>query len=95
MPDRGLLAPLSPHEEVTLRRVALGIVNPVDLPARDVERLKSLLLIEDNSAGLRLTPAGKKRYLALPNSAALDSGAPDEELAKMAEFISKARGKAT
>ena len=94
MPDRGLLAPLSPHEEVTLRRVALGIVNPVDLPARDVERLKSLLLIEE-CADLRLTPTGKKRYLALPNSAALDSGAPDEELAKMAEFISKARGKAT
>jgi hypothetical protein len=25
LPDRGLLAPLSPHEEVTLRRVAIGI----------------------------------------------------------------------
>jgi hypothetical protein len=66
----------------------------MDLPARDVERLKSLLLIEE-CADLRLTPTGKKRYLALPNSAALDSGARDEELAKMAEFISKARGKAT
>jgi hypothetical protein len=92
MPDRGLLAPLSPHEEVTLRRVALGIANPSDLPARDVERLKSLLLIEEFSAGLRLTPIGKKRYLALPNTAAFDSGAPDEGLAKMAEFISKAGG---
>jgi hypothetical protein len=51
-----------------------------------------LLLIEEFSAGLRLTPTGKKRYLALPNSAAIDSGAPDEGLAKMAEFISKARG---
>jgi hypothetical protein len=91
MPDRGLLAPLSPHEEVTLRRVALGIANPVDLPAKDVERLTSLLLIEEFSAGLRLTPIGKKRYLALPNSGAFDSGAPDKGLAKMAEFISKAR----
>jgi hypothetical protein len=63
--DRGLLAPLRPHEEVTVRRVALGIAKPVDLPARDVERLKSLLLIEDYSAGLRLTP-GKKRHLTLP-----------------------------
>ena len=35
MPDRGLLAPLSPHEEVTLRIVELA-----DLPARDVERLR-------------------------------------------------------
>ena len=68
MPDRGLLAPLSPHEGATLRRVALGIANPVDLPAKDVEHLKALLLIEDCRAGLRLTPVGKKRYLALPNS---------------------------
>ena len=42
MPDRGLLAPLSPHEEVTLRRVAIGIVKLADLPARDVERLSTL-----------------------------------------------------
>jgi hypothetical protein len=91
MPDRGLLAPLSPHEEVTLRRVALGIAQPADLPARDVERLKSLVLIEEHGAGLRLTPTGRKRYLALPNSAGLDAGASDEALAKMAEFISKAR----
>jgi hypothetical protein len=93
VPDRGLLAPLSPHEEVTLRRVALGIANPTDLPTRDVERLKSLFLIEECGAGLRLTPTGKKRYLALPNSSAVfDTDAPDEGLAKMAEFISKARG---
>ena len=93
MPDRGLLAPLSPDEEVTLRRVALGIANPVDLPVRDVGRLKSLLLIEDYPAGLRLTPAGKKRYLALPNSSAIfGTDAPDEALAQMAEFVTKARG---
>ena len=91
MPDRGLLAQLSPQEEVTLRRVALGIANPADLPPQHVERLKFLLLIEKFSAGLRLTPTGKKRYLALPNTAAFYSVAPDEGLAKMAEFISKAR----
>jgi hypothetical protein len=68
--------------------VDLGFANSVDLPARDVRRLKSLLLIEEFRAGLRVTPIGKKRYLALPNSAAFDSG---EGLAKMAEFISKAR----
>jgi hypothetical protein len=33
MPAGGLLAPLS-HEEVTLRRVALGIANQTDLPTR-------------------------------------------------------------
>jgi hypothetical protein len=36
----GLLAPLSPHEEVTLRRVAIGIAKLADLPAPDVARLK-------------------------------------------------------
>jgi hypothetical protein len=91
MPDRGLLAPLSPHEEVTLRRVALGVANPADLPKRDVERLKALMLVENYDAALRLTPVGKQRYLALPNSAALDAGVPNEGMAMMAEFISKAR----
>jgi len=89
MPDRGLLAPLSPHEEVTLRRVALGIASPTDLPTRDVERLKSLVLIEEYPAGLRLTPTGRKRYLALPNSAAFDSGAPDEGPAKIGRLLHK------
>jgi hypothetical protein len=37
MPDRGLFAPFSPNEEVTLRRVALGIAKPARLSARDVE----------------------------------------------------------
>jgi hypothetical protein len=92
MPDRGLLAPLSPHEEVTLRRVALGIAQPRELPAKDVERLKALVLVEEHGGGLRLTPVGKKRYLALPNSSVVfDADAPDEALAKMAEFIRKSR----
>jgi hypothetical protein len=91
--DRGLLAPLIPHEEVTLRRVALGIAQLLDLPAQDVERLKALLLVEEHGASLRLTPVGKKRYLALPNSCAIfDTDAPDEALAKMADFIRKSRG---
>jgi hypothetical protein len=64
MPERGLLAPLSPHEEVTLRRVALGIANPAELPTRDVERLTALMLVEEHEDALRLTPVGKQRYLA-------------------------------
>ena len=69
----------------------MGIANPTDLSARDVERLESLVLIEEDGAGLRLTPTGTKRYLVLPKSAGFDAGASDEALAKMAEFISKAR----
>jgi hypothetical protein len=71
--DRGLKAPLSPHEEVTLRRIALGIANPADLSVKDIERLGSLLLIEVFSGGLRPTPIGKQRCLALPNSAGFDT----------------------
>jgi hypothetical protein len=32
--ERGLIAPLSPHEEVSFRRVALGISKAELLPAR-------------------------------------------------------------
>jgi hypothetical protein len=89
---RGRAAPLSPNEEVTLRRVALGISKPADLPARDVTHLKTLSLIEEHSAGLRLTPLGRGRYLALPNSGALyETDTPAEFISKMAEFMSKAR----
>jgi hypothetical protein len=49
------------------------------------------MLVENYAAALRLTPVGKQRYLALPNSAALDAGVPNEGMAMMAEFISKAR----
>jgi hypothetical protein len=35
-PDRGLLAPLNPNEEVTLPRVARGIAKPADLSLSDV-----------------------------------------------------------
>jgi hypothetical protein len=69
--ERGLRAPLSPHEEVTFRRVALGISKAELLPARDVERLKALSLIEEHESHLRLTPTGRKRYQALPNITAV------------------------
>ena len=90
---RGRTAPLSPNEQVSLRRVALGISQPADLPARDITRLKALSLIEEHGAGLRLTPLGRERYLALPNSGAIyESDTPDVFISKMAEFMSKARG---
>ena len=83
-----MLAPLNPHEEVMLRHVALGVA-----PAKDIERLKVLVLVEEHGAGLRLRRVGKKRYLDLPNSSGIFyTDAPDEALAKVAEFISKSRG---
>jgi hypothetical protein len=80
-------------KSLSLRRVALGISQPADLPARDITRLKALSLIEEHGAGLGLTPVGRERYLALPNSGAIyESETPDEFISKMAEFMSKARG---
>ena len=64
---RGRTAQLSPNEEVSLRRVAIGIAQPADLPARDIAQLMALSLIEEHGAGLRLTSLGRERYLSLPN----------------------------
>jgi hypothetical protein len=72
--------------------VAIGIAKLADLPARDVERLKVLLLVEENGGGLQLTPAGRERYLALPSSdGVFRPGTADELASKMAEFVSKGR----
>ena len=59
---RGLCAPLSPNEELTLRRVALGIALAKDLPAGDVLRLLNLGLIEDRGEHFGLTALGRERY---------------------------------
>jgi hypothetical protein len=72
--------------------VAIGIAKPADLPVRDVERLKVLMLVEENGGGLRLTPVGRERYLALPNSAGIsESDPPDDLVSKMAEFVAIGR----
>jgi hypothetical protein len=90
---RGRTAQLSPNEEVSLRRVAIGIAQPADLPARDIAQLMALALIEEHGAGLRLTPLGRERYLALPKSGAIyESDTRDVFISKMTEFMSKARG---
>jgi hypothetical protein len=65
---RSLDAPLSPNEEVTLRRVALGISPMKDLAPRDLKRLKSLALVEIDAGVARLTDFGRQRYNALPRA---------------------------
>ena len=64
----GIHAPLSPHEEVTLRRIALATVPAEQLPNAHVRRLQQLNLIETDGTGYRLTPAGRERYNALPRA---------------------------
>lgn len=63
---RSLNALLSPHEEVALRRVALGLAPQEMLSDRATARLKSLALIEVSESGLQLTQIGRQRYAALP-----------------------------
>lgn len=67
--SRSLTAPLSPNEEVTLRRVALGISPMKDLAPRDMARLTSLSLVEIDAGVARLTEIGRQRYRALPRAA--------------------------
>lgn len=64
--DRGLAAPLSPNEEVTLRRVAYGVVEAKILQPRHLTRLRSLALIEDHDGALRITKLGQQRLANSP-----------------------------
>src|SRR5215207_10354719 len=62
----GLIAPLSPPEEIALRRMAHGSLVAVD--AKVASRLVALALIQRTSTGLRLTPLGRLRFDALPKA---------------------------
>jgi hypothetical protein len=84
---RGLRAPLSPNEELTLRRVALGIALAKDLPAGDVLRLRNLALIEDRGERLGLTALGRERYQRFHRTG---GGAPDNAIdgeGKLGDFV--------
>ena len=66
--ERGLIAPLSPHEEITLRRIALGISHADVLPARDAAHLIQLRLVDEDEGRLNLTELGRERYQGLPRA---------------------------
>ena len=61
----GLLAPLSPSQEIALRRIAHG---SLIVDAQVVARLMALGLVQQTSRGHRLTPLGRLRYDALPKA---------------------------
>ncbi len=71
--DRGLRAPLSPHEELALRRVATGTAPP---SSPELDRLKKLGLVEDGDVAVRLTEAGRERYTQLPDAAPAQDAGP-------------------
>lgn len=77
---RSLNAPLSPHEEVALRRVALGMGPREVLSPRAMARLRSLELIEGSEEGLRLTPIGQQRYATLPGVSPVANSSAEKRL---------------
>jgi hypothetical protein len=71
--ERGALAPLSPNEEVTLRRIAIGIATVSELRSRDVTRLIRLLLVEQREGRFVLTDQGHARYRSLPKASDMNA----------------------
>jgi hypothetical protein len=84
--DRGLRAPFNPHEEVTFRRIALGLSDVNVLPARDVAYLINLRLVDEKEGRLKLTTLGRERYHGLPNDTAM-SDVKDEAAAVLRRHI--------
>jgi hypothetical protein len=89
--ERGLRAPLSPHEEVTLRRIGLGISEAKHLLARDVAYLIHLRLIGEKDGRLRLSALGRQRYEELPRPAAQSQHGEDEANAALRFHLLQAR----
>ena len=58
--ERGLRALLSLREEVTFRRIALGISKAKHLAVRDVTYLVHLCLVDENQGRLKLTDLGRE-----------------------------------
>ena len=61
----GLLAPLSPLQEIALRRIAHG---SLIVDAQVAATLVALALVQRTNGGLRLTPLGRLRFNALPKA---------------------------
>jgi hypothetical protein len=66
---RGLLAPLSTHEEAALRKIGFGSDNPLE--PRHVRRLLQLELIAWDGGRWSLTELGRRRYDSFADARAL------------------------
>ena len=66
--ERGIAAPLSPNEEITLRRVGLGVATRKALRGDNLARLIRLRLVAEIDGRPVLTDAGRRRYQALPRA---------------------------
>ncbi|MPZ36034.1 MAG: hypothetical protein GEV13_34615 [Rhodospirillales bacterium] len=86
---RGMLAQLSPNEEVALRRVALGFSHGV--ASGHIRRLKDLHLIEADKTSWHLTALGQQRFASLPRAAKLASDGTPDAIATMLSKFTKQR----
>lgn len=84
---RGQAAPLSPNEEITLRRIALAVVPPDELPMRAVARLEALALVKRVGDAIVMTPLGKARYEGLPRATAPPPEMPNEVFRQSLEAV--------
>ena len=80
---RGILAPLSPNEEITLRRVALGFGQRDHLPLQHIQRLMQLGLVEEADGALRLTELGLQRYAGLDRPVKWDGETAAEDVSRL------------
>ena len=71
--ERGLLAPMSPNEEMALRRISLGSTEIAD---GHLQRLTKLALIQQGPSGPYLTELGKQRLEGLGHKPPVDTEAP-------------------
>jgi hypothetical protein len=67
--ERGLLAPLSPNEEMALRRISQGSTEVAD---GHLQRLMRLALVQQGPLGARLTEIGKQRLADLGHEPPVD-----------------------
>jgi hypothetical protein len=85
--DRGLLAPLSPNEELALRRIALGIAGLRDINTREIKRLMALGLIVSDDVSVSITKLGLERVTHLPRTGAKELVKGGETIAAMAKEL--------
>ena len=64
--DRGLLAPLSPNEEIALRRISHASTRIADV---HIQRLMALALIREGPLGLQVTELGEQRLAGMGQGA--------------------------
>lgn len=89
---KGQAAPLSPKEEIALRRIALAVVGLENLPARAVARLEALAPVKRVGDAIALTPLGRSRYEALPQPTTPPADPPNEVFRQSLEaFVAGSR----